>query len=189
MSRNNKRTFRDIANNAPNQGAQGMFYGPVFVGPQDPTYEDPARIQRTSIYRVPLLKTFLLLPLSVFSMVVSLLNLVRSWIGLEDYFQHPFTYYKWMIIFVISLMVFVFIAVLRRIRFIRYAGLNIECGRNGSMYITRISGLCPRCNSKLMLRKVGPKEHKEIVVLCARNPSQHCWGFDLTVLGDVDEDI
>jgi len=62
--------------------------------------------------------------------------------------------------------------------------LNLETGKEGEIYITKIEGSCPKCTGSLKLRSIGSKNNKSTVVRCTRNPD-HLWGFDPTVLSDL----
>lgn len=75
---------------------------------------------------------------------------------------------------------------LHKDRFVNLLVTNIEADKNGNLYLTKVGGICPKCGSKLKLSNVGPKDHKILMVVCCRNPSQHRWGFDSTVLPDLE---
>jgi hypothetical protein len=66
-----------------------------------------------------------------------------------------------------------------------YTNWNIESSREGHLFITKIGGSCPKCGAELHLIETGPKNHKRTVIVCRRNPAQHRWGFDPTVLSDL----
>lgn len=70
-------------------------------------------------------------------------------------------------------------------RFIHLWGINLECGRQGKIYRTKIEGLCPSCGSSLKIRNVGSSENKKLMLLCRRNSFQHRWNFDFTVLPEI----
>jgi hypothetical protein len=74
-------------------------------------------------------------------------------------------------------------------RFLKMGLINIEAGSDDRVFFTKISGSCPKCNGDLKLAEVGPKDHKVTVVLCKRNPAQHKWSFDPTVLGDINSEF
>jgi hypothetical protein len=76
---------------------------------------------------------------------------------------------------------------LNRIRFLNLGifNRNIEAGADGRIYITKVDGTCPKCGSELRLIRVGPENQKRTIVACRRNPSQHCWDFDPTILSDL----
>jgi hypothetical protein len=66
-----------------------------------------------------------------------------------------------------------------------YTNWNIESNREGHLFVTKIGGSCPKCGAELHLIETGPKNHKRTMVVCRRNPAQHRWGFDPTVLSDL----
>jgi hypothetical protein len=65
--------------------------------------------------------------------------------------------------------------------------MNFENGSNEGAYLTRITCDCPWCGSEMKLRIIGPKNNKEHVLLCIRNPSQHRIIFDPTSMPDLEE--
>jgi hypothetical protein len=76
---------------------------------------------------------------------------------------------------------------LSKYRFLKIPGLplSLESAPDHSLYLTRISGSCPSCSGRLDLQSVGPLAQRTQVVVCRRNPTQHRWVFDPTVLEDV----
>lgn len=79
------------------------------------------------------------------------------------------------------------VAISRR-KFEHLSGLkNFEISSSGKIYITKITGECPWCGSQMHLRMVGPKDHKEHLLMCTRNPSQHRIIFDPTALPDIEK--
>ncbi|WP_281910594.1 hypothetical protein [Massilia varians] len=72
-----------------------------------------------------------------------------------------------------------------RHRFVRlpYLPFNVEADSSGKTFITKVQGNCPRCDGKLKLREIGPKENAKTFVRCTRNPD-HIWNFDFTVLDE-----
>ncbi|WP_165311028.1 zinc ribbon domain-containing protein [Vibrio ziniensis] len=78
--------------------------------------------------------------------------------------------------------------VLPRRRFEHLSGLkNLEIGTSGKIYITKIFAECPWCGSEMKLRMVGPKNQREHLLMCTRNPSQHKIIFDPTALPDIEK--
>lgn len=73
---------------------------------------------------------------------------------------------------------------LSRVRFIRLpiSKYNLESDKDGLVFITKVSGDCPKCDGKLELIdiKIGPNRSKT-VVRCNRY-GKHIWDFDPTVL-------
>ncbi|WP_281213454.1 hypothetical protein [Shewanella insulae] len=71
-------------------------------------------------------------------------------------------------------------------KFEHFSGLkNFEISNSGKIFITKITGDCPWCGSKMHLRMVGPKGYKQHLLMCNRNPSQHRIIFDPTALSDI----
>ncbi|ENM5764035.1 zinc ribbon domain-containing protein [Vibrio mimicus] len=79
------------------------------------------------------------------------------------------------------------VAISRR-KFEHLGGLkNFEISTSGKIYITKISGECPWCGSEMHLRMGGATGHKEHLLMCIRNPSQHKIVFDPTALPDIEK--
>ena len=74
---------------------------------------------------------------------------------------------------------------LRRLVSLSWTNLIVESSRDGHLFITKIGGTCPKCGGQLRLIDIGPENRKKTVVVCMRNPSQHRWTFDHTVLPDL----
>lgn len=91
----------------------------------------------------------------------------------------------WLWIGVISLLILGIGILLYKYRFVKLGWINVEADNSGQLYLTKVGGVCPRCNSTLKLKDVGPKDHKVTMVVCDRNPTQHQWHFDPTVLPDM----
>jgi len=89
----------------------------------------------------------------------------------------------------VSMSLLMLTAVLKKLKFTHFQGLkNLENGNKDGVYVTRITCDCPWCtDSEMKLRLVGPKDNKEHLLLCERNPSQHRIIFDPTVLPDIEE--
>jgi hypothetical protein len=78
--------------------------------------------------------------------------------------------------------------VISRRKFEHFNGLkNFEISNSGKIFVTKITGDCPWCGSEMHLRMVGPKEHKQHLLMCTRNPSQHRIIFDPTALSDIEK--
>ncbi len=94
---------------------------------------------------------------------------------------------SFMFVLLMSLAAFCLIVgmVLLRNRFVHvpYLPWNFEADRSGKVFISKIEGDCPRCDGKLKLRDIGPKDHKSTHVCCTRN-LDHKWKFDFTVLDE-----
>ncbi|MGR2682403.1 zinc ribbon domain-containing protein [Chromobacterium haemolyticum] len=82
-------------------------------------------------------------------------------------------------------VIFVTGAALVRHKFIWLQFFGLETDRNGFIHIVKLRGTCPHCKSKLSVRYVGPKNAKEIVAICSRNPDKHRYTFDPTELPEL----
>ncbi len=71
-------------------------------------------------------------------------------------------------------------------KFIHIWGMNFERGAQGRIYRTKIEGLCPKCKSSLKIYNVGSSENKTTKLVCSRNPVQHSWDFDFTLLPEIE---
>ena len=146
--------------------------------------EPQALIGRTSARRLILKSSWL-----VISGLIGFLGSVASIIGLFMGFDTPLrlTDPLWFLVSGISMIALFLGIYLRRFRFIHLGllSLNLEGAKDGTLFITRVGGNCPTCGSKLSLLNVGPKNRQTTIVACNRNPSQHRWGFDPTILPDL----
>lgn len=70
---------------------------------------------------------------------------------------------------------------------IRFGSINIETDKGGRLYFTKVGGKCPKCGSPTGLSTRVIDGRKTELVSCERNPQQHFWGFDFTVLSDISE--
>lgn len=61
-----------------------------------------------------------------------------------------------------------------------------EADASGDIFITKLSGECPYCRSKLELRVVGDwREHTEEIFVCKKNSEQHRFRLDHTMLPEI----
>ena len=71
---------------------------------------------------------------------------------------------------------------LSKIRFSRLKWFNLEANNDGEIFISKISGDCPKCDGKLKLVDINvSKDRYKTFVRCTRN-GDHTWNFDPTVL-------
>ncbi|OQS30408.1 zinc ribbon domain-containing protein [Chromobacterium violaceum] len=116
--------------------------------------------------------------------VSSLLGIVGSVASIWSVWATAYQY-LWMLLLGLSGTSLLIGVALNRMRFARFPPfVNFESKKSGEIFVTKIGGLCPKCDGALKLREVGPKGNKTTIVRCTRNPD-HSWGFDPTVLGDL----
>jgi hypothetical protein len=166
--------------NSFNAGQNNVFTGNNFsIGR---TGESPvAIIDRVKVTRVTIggrpLKVAWIIVSSVVGFVGSIVSIWTAWT--------PSYMYLWVAILGLSGMALLIGFTLSRTRFARVPPfLNLESNRQGEVFATKIAGECPKCDGRLRLKEVGPKNHRVTVVQCSRN-SEHAWRFDPTVLGEV----
>jgi hypothetical protein len=70
-------------------------------------------------------------------------------------------------------------------RFLRIGLFSIEADKNRNIYLTRVTGICPRCSEILELRPVVLDGQRTTMLVCSRNPHQHQYLFDPTELEDL----
>ncbi|MGC0839317.1 zinc-ribbon domain-containing protein [Pantoea agglomerans] len=74
---------------------------------------------------------------------------------------------------------------LKKFRFVHLLfGTNVESDKSGYVYITKVGGDCPLCDGQLKLSNFGPKNKKQLLLCCTRNP-EHRSPFDPTILKDL----
>jgi len=102
--------------------------------------------------------------------------LTQSPFGLQPFFM--------LLLILLGLLTFPYGVWLHRFRFLRIGWLrrNLEAGLSGKVYLTQITGTCPRCQGKLTLTELEKDGGNKSTVICYRNPGQHQWEFDLTEL-------
>lgn len=72
-------------------------------------------------------------------------------------------------------------------KFVRVLGMNWETDAAGRIYRTNIEGQCPKCGAPLRLRNVTSEENRQTMLMCRRNPDQHQWKFDFTLLPEIND--
>ncbi|KMJ45127.1 hypothetical protein AB204_10535 [Xenorhabdus khoisanae] len=101
-----------------------------------------------------------------------------------NYYLHSIA----LIALVFSLPILLMGLLINRFKFQHLLGLqNLEIGLKENIYLTKITCDCPWCKSEMKLRMIGSKEHRQHLLICARNPSQHRIIFDPTVLPNIEE--
>ena len=116
--------------------------------------------------------------------ISSVLGIISSIAGIWSAWATTYQYLWLLLIGLCGTALIIGIA-LSRMRFARLPPfINLESNKSGEIFITKIGGVCPKCDGVLKLREVGPKGNKTTIVRCTRNPD-HLWRFDPTVLGDL----
>ncbi len=96
---------------------------------------------------------------------------------------------SWTILFAFTLLISAFLllngVLLLKRRFSRLIQFNLESNKHGEVFLTKISGTCPKCKGvlKLVEEKISHDKSKTFVC-CARN-NDHKWIFDFTVLDEL----
>lgn len=123
------------------------------------------------------------LTLGTIGSIASIVGIVLPYISSFKYISH-FLFP----ILALSVMILLIPTVLKRHRFSHFLGLkNLEYGKGGKIYLTRINCDCPWCGTEMKLRMVGPKNDKSHLLICLRNPGMHRIQFDPTVMPDIEE--
>lgn len=124
-----------------------------------------------------------ILKLGTWGSIASIVGLFLPYFTEMDYQPHFFMFGFGLFM---SLLMLSFI--LKKFKFTHFFGLmNFEAGTKDGAYLTKITCDCPWCGFEMKLRMVGPKNHKEHMLLCERNPSQHKIIFDSTAMPDIEE--
>ncbi|CDH04950.1 conserved hypothetical protein [Xenorhabdus bovienii str. oregonense] len=152
---------------------------------------DPSilNIQRSSVKlfwseQGKLAKRSTFLKLGTWGSIASLIGLILPFLT-----GNPLTHFMAIIALLIFFPMFLIGISIARSKFMPLLGLkNLEIGTKGNIYVTKITCDCPWCKSEMKLRMVGSKNHKEHLLLCSRNPSQHKIIFDPTVLPEIEEE-
>ena len=123
------------------------------------------------------------LTLGTIGSIASIVGIVLPYISSFNYFSPLF-----FPLFAVSFLMLILPAMLKRHRFNHLFGLkNLEYGKGGRIYLTRISCDCPWCGTEMKLRMVGPKESRSQLLICLRNPGMHRIRFDPTVMPDIEK--
>jgi len=127
------------------------------------------------------------------ALITGLSSIVGFCISLFPYMNSAISS-DWGLLFIFTLGVSISIwhraRCLKSYRFISFSFRRwyLELGSKGGVYVTKIEAICPHCNSGMNLRNVGPpKEHREDILICKRNPWQHRISLDATALTDIEE--
>ncbi|HKS34700.1 MAG TPA: zinc ribbon domain-containing protein, partial [Enterobacteriaceae bacterium] len=92
------------------------------------------------------------LTLGTIGSIASIVGIVLPWLTSFKYIPH-FLFP----VLALSMMMLLLPTVLKRHRFSPFFGLkNLEYGKDGKIYLTRISCDCPWCGTEMKLRMVGP---------------------------------
>lgn len=74
-------------------------------------------------------------------------------------------------------------------RFSRFFLFNFEATESRTVFISIISGTCPKCGGRLKLVDLGPaNKSKKTYVQCSRNEN-HIWDFDPTIFDEKNHAI
>jgi hypothetical protein len=69
-------------------------------------------------------------------------------------------------------------------------GLLLEASPDGSVFLTRVSAVCPQCKSTMKYQFVGPWQGPmRRILTCPRNGSAHNIEFDFTTMPDAGTDL
>lgn len=97
-----------------------------------------------------------------------------------------------MITFILGVLLFVFVIILKRQGFVRVSlkklggrGINIE-SLDGRILLSKIKANCPYCRDGGVVTLVDTGN--QTVGVCHRNPTQHRFEFDYTLLKGLDEE-
>jgi hypothetical protein len=171
----------------------GSFIGSTLQNTSINFHESPrgdpiAYIDRTQLKPLKLFGHPLKVPWLIFAGVVAFLaQLADISSGFFSGKLHTYMpFWVGMGILFIGVLCFMCGMQLYRFRFSSLIGpYGLQSGADNSVHLIKISGICPICSGELTLKSIGPKEHKTIMVVCKRNPNQHLWRFDHTVLEDI----
>lgn len=175
-----------------NIGVGNLPSADIHVGDRYEVVREPkdiAYIDRLSTRELKLGNTSLKTSWVIFSGTIGVLggmaSIVSAFVDLGV--QSSFIWYLGLAVFGVSFAFLAFGIYLQRFRFLSIDLLNrnLEVSSDGRIFITKVGGSCPKCGSGLRLVKIGPKDNKTTIVVCSRNPDQHRWGFDPTVLPDL----
>ena len=145
---------------------------------QSESQEERACIDRAYIKPVTLAGS----PVKTSWLIVSgLVGFVGSWASI---FSVLGSSWQFLFLIVLALSMFFFMngIVLWKTRFSRLKWFNLESNKDGEVFLTKIAGVCPKCDGTLKLvdLKVSQNSSKTFV-RCSRN-GDHIWNFDPTVL-------
>ena len=131
--------------------------------------------------------------LSTFSVIAGMASIVGLYFSLFP-FMNPTLKGNWSFLFLFVLGVsgsaFMISVFLKRHHFIPFLfrRFYLELADKKGIFLTKVSATCPHCGAKMNLRNIGPaKGHRDDVLICTRNPSQHRITLDPTVLPDINE--
>lgn len=121
--------------------------------------------------------------LGTWGSIASIIGLLLPYFTNLNYLPHWF-----MLGFGFSMSLVLLSTFIKKFRFTHFFGLkNFEAGTNDGVFLTETTCDCPWCGSLMKLRMIGPKNHKEHILLCERNPGQHRILFDSTAMPDIHE--
>lgn len=145
---------------------------------QSESQEERACIDRAYIKPVTLAGS----PVKTSWLIVSgLVGFVGSWASIFSVFGSSWQF-LFLIVLAFSMFLFMNGIILWKTRFSRLKWFNLESNKDGEVFLTKIAGVCPKCDGTLKLvdLKVSQNSRKTFV-RCSRN-GDHIWNFDPTVL-------
>jgi hypothetical protein len=90
--------------------------------------------------------------------------------------------FVFLVLLAFSMFLFLSGVKLSRTRFVRMKWFNLEANKEGEIFISKVTGHCPKCDGTLSLVDLEVvKNRYKTYVRCTRN-SDHTWQFDPTVL-------
>ncbi len=177
-------------NNNINNNILGNNYGPIVIN--NPQVENNCSMSRSSIKKLSIagktIKTKWISIISAIGLLADVISIFTNTftdiLNINYFLTLLFTLFFGVLgtTFVIGLL-------LIRSRFLLLPlGYSLESNRDGTVFITKITGKCNihKCDGNLSLRQIKiNKNHSEIIVQCNRNPS-HKWKFDYSIFDDSD---
>ncbi|PTT53849.1 zinc ribbon domain-containing protein [Aeromonas sp. HMWF014] len=152
-----------------------LHVGDVYqaVPPKEQAYIDRTYVKQVTLAGSPVKTSWLIISGAV--------GFIGSWASifsvLGSYWQYLF-----IIFLALSMSMLLNGIVLWKTRFSNLKWFNIESNKDGEVFITKVSGNCPKCDGTLKLVDIQmSKNSKKTFARCSRN-GDHIWNFDPTVL-------
>lgn len=167
-----------------NVGVGNLPNANIHIGDKIVGRDNPIEYQmgRSSNVKLPI-KAFWAFISGAVGFITAFLDLLsnlgfKTWIS-ESFEINPLLIPISFVFLFLSLMLF-------RQKFVWFQFFGLEIGNKGYIRFTRLKGRCPKCNSTLKVRLVGPSGAQQYAALCQRNP-EHRFTFDPTELPEISD--
>lgn len=165
-----------------NIGVGNLPNANIYIGNKIVERETPIRyeLERTADVKLPLKTSWTLIAGAV-GFISAFLDLLSN-LGVRTQIFDSFKISP--LIIPLSGVFLILSIMLIKQKFIWFQFFGLESDKNGYIHFTRLRGKCPKCDSALHVKLIGPEKAKQHAAICNRNP-EHIYTFDPTELPEL----